>query len=117
MPGGSEKDVVIKVRGLVNGFGSQLLHDHIDLDVYRGEILGVVGGSGTGKSVLLRSIIGLNQIRSGTIEVFGRNTDHLSETEWREIEMRWGVLFQEGALFSSQTSRRTSRSRCANTPT
>jgi len=103
MPGGSEKDVVIKVRGLVNGFGTQLLHDHIDLDVYRGEVLGVVGGSGTGKSVLLRSIIGLNEIREGTIEVFGRNTGHLSEAEWREIEMRWGVLFQEGALFSSQT--------------
>ena len=103
MPGGSEKDVVIKVRGLVNGFGAQLLHDHIDLDVYRGEVLGVVGGSGTGKSVLLRSIIGLNEIREGTIEVFGRNTGHLNEAEWREIEMRWGVLFQEGALFSSQT--------------
>jgi len=103
MPGGSEKDVVIKVRGLVNGFGAQLLHDHIDLDVYRGEVLGVVGGSGTGKSVLLRSIIGLNEIREGTIEVFGRNTDNLNEAQWREIEMRWGVLFQEGALFSSQT--------------
>ncbi|HJW42544.1 MAG TPA: ABC transporter ATP-binding protein [Rhizomicrobium sp.] len=103
MPGGNENDVVIRVRGLVNGFGEQLLHDHIDLDVYRGEVLGVVGGSGTGKSVLLRSIIGLNEIRSGTIEVFGHNTDHLNEAQWREIEMRWGVLFQEGALFSSQT--------------
>jgi phospholipid/cholesterol/gamma-HCH transport system ATP-binding protein len=100
---GDEKDVVIKVRGLVNGFGTQLLHDHIDLDVYRGEVLGVVGGSGTGKSVLLRSIIGLNQIREGTIEVFGRDTERLNEAGWREIEMRWGVLFQEGALFSSQT--------------
>lgn len=103
MPGGSEKDVVIKVRGLVNAFGDYVLHDHLDLDVYRGEVLGVVGGSGAGKSVLLRSIIGLNPIKSGTIEVFGRNTDHLNEAEWREIEMRWGVLFQEGALFSSQT--------------
>jgi phospholipid/cholesterol/gamma-HCH transport system ATP-binding protein len=100
---GDPNDVVIKVRGLVNGFGAQLLHDHIDLDVYRGEVLGVVGGSGTGKSVLLRSIIGLNEIREGTIEVFGRNTAHLNEKQWREIEMRWGVLFQEGALFSSQT--------------
>ena len=103
MPGGSEKDAIIKVRGLVNAFGSQILHDHLDLDVYRGEVLGVVGGSGTGKSVLLRSIIGLNPIKSGTIEVFGRNTEHLNEAQWREIEMRWGVLFQEGALFSSQT--------------
>ena len=103
MPRGSEKDVVIKVRGLVNGFGDQILHDHLDLDVYRGEVLGVVGGSGTGKSVLLRSIIGLNQIKSGTIEVFGKNTEHLNEKQWREIEVRWGVLFQEGALFSSQS--------------
>jgi phospholipid/cholesterol/gamma-HCH transport system ATP-binding protein len=103
VPGGSEKDVVIKVRGLVNGFGSQLLHDHIDLDVYRGEVLGVVGGSGTGKSVLLRSIIGLNQFRSGTIEVFGKDLANLNDTQMREIEMRWGVLFQEGALFSSQS--------------
>ena len=103
MPGGSEKDAIIKVRGLVNAFGSQILHDHLDLDVYRGEVLGVVGGSGTGKSVLLRSIIGLNPIKSGSIEVFGRNTEHLNEAQWREIEMRWGVLFQEGALFSSQT--------------
>jgi len=97
------KDVVIRVRGLVNAFGDQVLHDHLDLDVYRGEILGVVGGSGTGKSVLLRSIIGLNKIRSGTIEVFGRDTSKLNDRQMREIEMRWGVLFQEGALFSSQT--------------
>jgi phospholipid/cholesterol/gamma-HCH transport system ATP-binding protein len=103
MAGGRDKEAVIKVRGLVNAFGDQVLHDHLDLDVYRGEVLGVVGGSGTGKSVLLRSIIGLNQIRSGTIEVFGKNTAHLSDAEMREIEMRWGVLFQEGALFSSQT--------------
>jgi len=98
-----DKSVVIKVRKLVNGFGDQLLHDHLDLDVYRGEILGVVGGSGTGKSVLLRSIVGLNKIQSGTIEVFGRDTSELSDAEMRQIEMRWGVLFQEGALFSSQT--------------
>ncbi|HEY4939945.1 MAG TPA: ABC transporter ATP-binding protein [Rhizomicrobium sp.] len=103
MPGGSEKEAIIKVRGLVNGFGDQLLHDHIDLDVYRGEVLGVVGGSGTGKSVLLRSIIGLNEFRAGTVEVFGTDTANLNEAHMREIEMRWGVLFQEGALFSSQT--------------
>lgn len=100
---GASKDVVIKVRQLVNGFGDQILHDHLDLDVYRGEILGVVGGSGTGKSVLLRSIVGLNKIKSGSIEVFGQDTSTLSETQMRQIEMRWGVLFQEGALFSSQT--------------
>jgi phospholipid/cholesterol/gamma-HCH transport system ATP-binding protein len=100
---GADKDVVIKVRKLVNGFGDQLLHDHLDLDVYRGEVLGVVGGSGTGKSVLLRSIVGLNKFQSGTIEVFGRDTSELNDAEMRQIEMRWGVLFQEGALFSSQT--------------
>ena len=100
---GASKDVVIKVRQLVNGFGDQILHDHLDLEVYRGEILGVVGGSGTGKSVLLRSIVGLNKIKSGSIEVFGQDTSTLSETQMRQIEMRWGVLFQEGALFSSQT--------------
>ena len=100
---GTEKDAVIKVRKLVNGFGDQILHDHIDLDVYRGEILGVVGGSGTGKSVLLRSIVGLNKIKSGTIEVFGQDTSTLNDAQMRRIEMRWGVLFQEGALFSSQT--------------
>ena len=101
--GGRDKEVIIKVRGLVNGFGDKLLHDHLDLDVYRGEVLGVVGGSGTGKSVLLRSIVGLNKIQSGTIEVFGKNTAGLNEAQMRQIEMRWGVLFQEGALFSSQT--------------
>jgi phospholipid/cholesterol/gamma-HCH transport system ATP-binding protein len=101
--GDTDKNVIIKVRKLVNGFGDQLLHDHLDLDVYRGEVLGVVGGSGTGKSVLLRSIVGLNKIQSGTIEVFGRDTSELSDAEMRQIEMRWGVLFQEGALFSSQT--------------
>jgi len=101
--GGKDKDVLIKIRGLVNGFGTQLLHDHLDLDVYRGEVLGVVGGSGTGKSVLMRSVIGLNEYREGTIEVFGRDIATLNEAGWREIEQRWGVLFQEGALFSSQS--------------
>jgi len=99
---GSE-DVVIRVRGLVNGFGTKILHDHLDLDVYRGEVLGVVGGSGSGKSVLLRTIIGLNSPREGAIEVFGQRTGYAEGTRMRAIEVRWGVLFQEGALFSSQT--------------
>ena len=63
-----KKEVVIKVRGLVNAFGSKVIHDHLDLDVYRGEVLGVVGGSGAGKSVLLRSIIGLIRPRDGTVD-------------------------------------------------
>jgi phospholipid/cholesterol/gamma-HCH transport system ATP-binding protein len=96
-------DVIIKVRGLVNGFGSTVIHDHIDLDVHRGEVLGVVGGSGTGKSVLLRTIVGLNRQLDGTIEVFGQNPRQLHGRALRELQARWGVLFQEGALFSSQT--------------
>ncbi|MGH6871942.1 MAG: ABC transporter ATP-binding protein [Rhizomicrobium sp.] len=96
-------DVVIRVRGLVNGFGGSVIHDHIDLDVMRGEVLGVVGGSGTGKSVLLRSIIGLNKPLEGSIEVFGQETVGMETDELRGLQLRWGVLFQEGALFSSQT--------------
>ncbi|HEY2009140.1 MAG TPA: ABC transporter ATP-binding protein [Rhizomicrobium sp.] len=100
----AKKDVVIRVRGLVNAFGSRVIHDHIDLDVYRGEVLGIVGGSGSGKSVLLRSIIGLIRPREGTIEVFGAPTNgDIEGTAMQALEMRWGVLFQEGALFSSQT--------------
>lgn len=98
-----EKDVIIKIRGLVNGFGKKLVHDHLDLDVYRGEVLGVVGGSGAGKSVLLRTIIGLNRPREGSIEVFGKPTGYAEGSRMRALEVRWGVLFQEGALFSSQT--------------
>jgi phospholipid/cholesterol/gamma-HCH transport system ATP-binding protein len=94
---------IISVRGLVNRFGAETVHDGLDLEVYAGEVLGVVGGSGTGKSVLLRTIIGLNRPAEGTIEVFGTDLLALSESERREIEKRWGVLFQEGALFSSLT--------------
>ena len=98
-----KKDVVIKVRGLVNGFGGRIIHDHIDLDVYRGEVLGVVGGSGAGKSVLLRSIIGLIHPLEGAVEVLGQTTGEVEGPAMQRLEMRWGVLFQEGALFSSQT--------------
>lgn len=101
--GKDNKDVIIRIRGLVNGFGSKIIHDHLNLDVYRGEVLGVVGGSGSGKSVLLRTIIGLNAPREGTIEVFGKRTSFAEGARMRMLEMRWGVLFQEGALFSSQT--------------
>jgi phospholipid/cholesterol/gamma-HCH transport system ATP-binding protein len=100
-PDGS--DVAIRVRGLVNGFGKSVLHDHIDLDVKRGEVLGIVGGSGAGKSVLLRSIIGLQRPLEGTIEVFGRDIRKLHGVQLRAVQLRWGVLFQEGALFSAQT--------------
>ena len=97
----SEPDSIIRVRDLRNQFGSQIIHDGLDLNVRRGEVLGVVGGSGTGKSVLLRTIVGLNRPAAGRIEVFGQNLADLSESDRSQLEKRWGVLFQDGALFSS----------------
>lgn len=96
-------NIVIRVRGLVNEIGGKLLHDHIDLDVRRGQTLAIVGGSGSGKSILLRSIIGLTKPKAGTIEIFGEDVAALSDKGWHELRKRWGVLFQDGALFSSQT--------------
>jgi phospholipid/cholesterol/gamma-HCH transport system ATP-binding protein len=98
-------DHVISVRDLHVGFDGTLVLKGLSLDVRRGEILGFVGGSGAGKSVLMRTIIGLIPKQSGTIEVFGMNMDRASEQERRSIERRWGVLFQHGALFSSLTVR------------
>jgi phospholipid/cholesterol/gamma-HCH transport system ATP-binding protein len=95
---------VISVRDLVVGFGDAPVLDRVSLDVFRGEILGFVGGSGAGKSVLMRAIIGLLPKRNGTIEVFGSDLAALGERERRSIERRWGVLFQQGALFSSLTA-------------
>jgi phospholipid/cholesterol/gamma-HCH transport system ATP-binding protein len=100
---GESGDVVIGVRGLVNRFGAQAVHDGLDLDVRRGEILGVVGGSGTGKSVLLRTIVGLHRPAAGRIEVLGRDVARMSERELLGLQQRWGVLFQNGALFSGLT--------------
>jgi phospholipid/cholesterol/gamma-HCH transport system ATP-binding protein len=94
---------LIRVRGLLNRFGSLTVHEHLDLDLFPGEILGVVGGSGTGKSVLLRSIVGLHRFNGGTVEVFGERLDRLSPARRSEIERRSGVLFQRGALFTSLT--------------
>lgn len=99
----STQENVIEVRDLVNRFGSHTVHDGLDLDLRRGEILGVVGGSGTGKSVLLRTIVGLNKPASGTVRVFGKDLKTLPAEEREGIERRWGVMFQEGALFSSLT--------------
>ncbi len=99
----SQQDVVISVRELCNRFGSNEVHKNLDLDVYRREILGVVGGSGTGKSVLLRSIVGLIQPHSGVIKVFGKELQALSAEERSRVERRFGVLFQSGALFTSLT--------------
>lgn len=94
---------VISVRGLRNAFGPQVVHDALDLDVRRGEILGVVGGSGTGKSVLMRSIIGLQQPEAGEIEVLGVPVRGAGDEALLDIRKRWGVLFQGGALFSTLT--------------
>src|SRR5687768_1023572 len=99
----SERDTIIAVRGLRNSFGEQIIHEDLDLNVRRGEILGVVGGSGTGKSVLMRSIIGLQTPDAGTIEVLGENMIGREEDEAKNIRRRWGVLFQAGALFSTLT--------------
>src|SRR3954454_1608137 len=98
-----DREVVIRVRGLEVGFGERTIMKGLDLDVYKGEILGFVGASGQGKSVLTRAILGLVPKRAGTIEVFGENLDDLSPAERRLVERRWGVLFQQGALFSALT--------------
>ncbi len=94
---------LIEVRGLRNSFGNQTVHEDLDLDVRRGEILGVVGGSGTGKSVLMRSIIGLQRPDAGEIRVFGEETVARHEEELQGLRKRWGILFQGGALFSTLT--------------
>ena len=99
----SVEDFPIRVRGLRNVFGPHVVHDGLDLDVRRGEILGVVGGSGTGKSVLMRSIIGLQLADSGSIEVLGQSITDARDDADIAIRCRWGVLFQGGALFSTLT--------------
>ena len=95
--------IAIRVRGIVNRFGDQVVHDGVDLDVRNGEILGVVGGSGTGKSVLMRSIIGLKTPNAGEVDIFGEPMAGLDESASLAIRKRWGVLFQGGALFSTLT--------------
>ena len=92
-------DPVIRVSNLINQFGTQRVHDDLDLEVLRGEVLGIVGGSGTGKSVLLRSILGLHKPQSGVIEVLGQRIGR----KHTGLEKQWGVLFQNGALLSALT--------------
>jgi phospholipid/cholesterol/gamma-HCH transport system ATP-binding protein len=92
---------VIRIRGLVVGFDDRLIMDGLDLDVMPAEILGFVGGSGTGKSVLTRTILGLIQKRAGSIEILGQDQDSLTPDQRRALERRFGVMFQHGALFSS----------------
>lgn len=97
------REAIIRVRDLVVGFGTKTVMKGLNLDIYRGEILGFVGPSGQGKSVLTRTILGLVPKRSGSITVFGEDVDGLSVTRRRQMEQRWGVLFQQGALFSALT--------------
>lgn len=99
----AERDVVIRGRGITVGFEDRLILENLDIDVYRGEILGIVGASGTGKSVLLRTILGLQAKQSGSVEILGTPYDDADERTRRMIDQRLGVLFQQGALFSSLT--------------
>jgi len=99
----SAQEHVIEVRGLVNRFGTQVVHDGLDLDVRRGEILGVIGGSGAGKSVLLRTIVGLKHPDGGVVRLFGEDMAGVDEARRRANEQRFGLMFQDGALFSSLT--------------
>lgn len=99
----AKKELVIEVNGLRTQFGDVVIHDSLDLSIRRNEILGVVGGSGSGKSVLMRAIIGLKTPSAGTVKIFGENYYESSRAEQVEIEKRWGVMFQGGALFSSLT--------------
>jgi len=96
-------EVIIKIRGLRNAFGPQVVHENLDLDIQRGEILGIIGGSGSGKSVLMKSIIGLLRPSAGNIEVDELDALSTEPSERARLERSWGVMFQDGALFSSLT--------------
>jgi len=93
----------IEVRDLTSAFGDHVIHEHLNLTVRRGDVLGVVGGSGAGKSVLLNTIIGLKRPEGGTVRIFGTDIEHANRRKWTAIERRWGVLFQQGALWSNLT--------------
>jgi phospholipid/cholesterol/gamma-HCH transport system ATP-binding protein len=94
---------IVEVRGLVNRFGAQVVHDGLDMTVERGEVFGIVGGSGAGKSVLLRSILGLQRPQAGEVKLMGRSLRELSRAEMRQVKAGYGVTFQQGALFSALT--------------
>ena len=112
-----DHDIIIRARDVTVSFGPKTVLEGLSLDVRRGEILGFVGPSGTGKSVLMRTVLRLLPRRSGKIEILGAEYDAVSEEERVELDTRLGVLFQHGALFSSLTVKRTSRFRCGNIST
>ncbi|MEL6663100.1 MAG: ATP-binding cassette domain-containing protein [Pseudomonadota bacterium] len=101
----SVETLAIRVRGLKTAYGSHVVHENLDLDVRTGEVMGIIGGSGSGKSVLLRAIVGLKTPSAGSVEVFGRDVTKLEGEERDEMERRWGLMFQDGALFSNLTVR------------
>jgi phospholipid/cholesterol/gamma-HCH transport system ATP-binding protein len=100
---GPDDGIILSVRDITVAFGDRVILDHLSLDIRRGEILGFVGASGAGKSVLLRTILGLNKKQSGTIDLFGIDVDKASDADRLKVDMRMGVLFQHGALFSALT--------------
>jgi len=99
----AERGPIVEALGIVNRFGSQVVHDHLDMQVLENEVFGIVGGSGTGKSVLLRTILGLQRPQEGRIRLEGRDLSQLSEEELKTVKARYGVTFQQGALFSALT--------------
>src|SRR5262245_51093613 len=94
---------IISVRDVVNRFGAQVIHDGVSFDVYPGEVLGIVGGSGSCKSVLLRTMLGLRRPNAGTVIMEGKDITHLPESELLSVKRRYGVTFQHGALFTALT--------------
>src|SRR5262249_6683472 len=94
---------VLEVRGLVNRFGNQVVHDGLDMEVYRDEVFGIVGGSGSGKSVLLRTILGLQRPQAGVVRIDGQDITRMNWAQLRPIKERYGVAFQAGALYSGLT--------------
>jgi len=99
------REVAIKVRGLKTAYGTHVVHEHLDLDVMSGEVIGIIGPSGCGKSVLLRAITGLKRPSEGAVDVFGQDVLHLQDEDIAALQSLWGIMFQDGALFSNLTVR------------
>ncbi len=98
-----EHQTIVSLRGVTNRFGPHVIHENLDLDIRKGEVIALIGGSGAGKSVLLRTILGLRTPQAGDISVMGISLAKATDEEWTGIRRQWGVLFQDGALFSSLT--------------